>query len=60
MAQALPDYSTDLAASDLALTAMASEKMLELLNQVEDDEIKAIRVFVSGGGCGGMGYGHPV
>jgi iron-sulfur cluster insertion protein len=26
-------------------------------NQVEDDELKAIRVFVSGGGCGGMGYG---
>lgn len=57
MTQATLDYSTDLAASDLALTAMASEKMLELLNQVEDDEIKAIRVFVSGGGCGGMAYG---
>jgi len=57
MAQAIPDYSTELAASDLALTVTASEKMLELLNQVEDDEIKAIRVFVSGGGCGGMGYG---
>ena len=50
MAQATSDYSTNLAESDLALTATASEKMLELLNQVEDDEIKAIRVFVSGGG----------
>jgi iron-sulfur cluster insertion protein len=31
--------------------------MLELFSQVEDEELKAIRVFVSGGGCGGMGYG---
>lgn len=55
MAQA--DYSNNLAASDLALTAAAREKMLELFNQIEDDDMKAIRVFVSGGGCGGMGYG---
>jgi iron-sulfur cluster insertion protein len=39
------------------LTATAREKMLELFSQVEDDGLKAIRVFVSGGGCGGMGYG---
>lgn len=55
MAQA--DYSNNLSATDLALTAAAREKMLELFNQIEDDEMKAIRVFVSGGGCGGMGYG---
>jgi iron-sulfur cluster insertion protein len=55
MAQA--DYSTNLAENDLALTAAAREKMLELFNQIEDDDMKAIRVFVSGGGCGGMGYG---
>lgn len=55
MAQA--DYSTNLTESDLALTAAAREKMLELFNQIEDDDMKAIRVFVSGGGCGGMGYG---
>ena len=55
MAQA--DYSNNLAESDLALTAAAREKMLELFNQIEDDDMKAIRVFVSGGGCGGMGYG---
>ena len=55
MAQA--DYSNNLAETDLALTAAAREKMLELFNQIEDDDMKAIRVFVSGGGCGGMGYG---
>jgi iron-sulfur cluster insertion protein len=42
---------------DLSLTAAAREKMLELFSQVEEDDLQAIRVFVSGGGCGGMGYG---
>jgi iron-sulfur cluster insertion protein len=50
-------FSSELGESDLALTAAAREKMLELFQQVEDDDLKAIRVFVSGGGCGGMGYG---
>jgi len=57
MAQTATDYNVQLTDSDLALTAAAREKMLELFSQVEDDELKAIRVFVSGGGCGGMGYG---
>jgi iron-sulfur cluster insertion protein len=56
MAQA-NGFSPQLTETDLALTATAREKMLELFSQVEDDELKAIRVFVSGGGCGGMGYG---
>lgn len=50
-------FSTELTDNELALTATAREKMLELFNQVEDDDLKAIRVFVSGGGCSGMGYG---
>ena len=57
MSQAAIDYSTNLVANQLALTAAAREKMLELFTQIEDDDMKAIRVFVSGGGCGGMGYG---
>ena len=56
MAQA-QTFNAQLNDADLALTATAREKMLELFNQVEDDDLKAIRVFVSGGGCGGMGYG---
>ena len=50
-------FNAQLHDADLTLTATAREKMLELFNQVEEDELKAIRVFVSGGGCGGMGYG---
>ncbi|MDH3979384.1 MAG: iron-sulfur cluster assembly accessory protein [Gammaproteobacteria bacterium] len=57
MAQTASGFSAELTESDLALTATAREKMLELFSQVEDDGLKAIRVFVSGGGCGGMGYG---
>ncbi len=57
MATTATDYSMELSTSDLALTATAREKMLELFSQVEEDDLKAIRVFVSGGGCGGMGYG---
>ena len=56
-AQMATEYTMALAESDLALTDAAREKMAELFNQVEDDGLKAIRVFVSGGGCGGMGYG---
>ena len=50
-------FNAQLSDADLTLTATAREKMLELFNQVEDEDLKAIRVFVSGGGCGGMGYG---
>jgi len=50
-------FSAELAESILALTPSAREKMSELITQAEDDDLKAIRVFVSGGGCGGMGYG---
>ena len=58
MAQAQTQtFNAQLHDADLTLTATAREKMLELFNQVEEDELKAIRVFVSGGGCGGMGYG---
>ena len=46
-----------LSESDVSLTPAARAKMAELFTQVEDDDLQAIRVFVSGGGCGGMGYG---
>ena len=56
-ASAASGFSMELAESVLALTDAAREKMGELITQAEDDDLKAIRVFVSGGGCGGMGYG---
>lgn len=53
----MSEFSTELNESQIKLTPAAREKMVELLSSVEDDEVKAIRVFVNGGGCGGMGYG---
>ena len=41
---------------DLIITAPAREKLAGLIADA-DDEISAIRIFVSGGGCSGMNYG---
>lgn len=40
----------------LMVTDAALEKLAELLAGAGDD-VQAIRVFVAGGGCSGMGYG---
>jgi len=53
---AIPEYRTTISAADITLTEAAGQKMAELLDQA-DDEVTAIRIFVSGGGCGGMTYG---
>ncbi len=45
-----------LTSEDVHLTPAAEAKMAELFAET-DDGLEAIRVFVSGGGCGGMTYG---
>ncbi len=47
---------TPVSDGELKLSAAAEVKMAELLANAES-EIAGIRVFVSGGGCGGMAYG---
>ena len=42
--------------NDLAITASARGKLAGLIADADDD-IRAIRIFVSGGGCSGMNYG---
>ncbi|MEE9493101.1 MAG: iron-sulfur cluster assembly accessory protein [Gammaproteobacteria bacterium] len=49
-------FDSSLSPSDIQLSPSAIEKMGELFNSIDDD-LDAIRVFVSGGGCGGMTYG---
>jgi len=56
MSQTAAAFSTSLSEKEVNLTPLAEEKMAELFDQADDD-IEAIRVYVSGGGCGGMGYG---
>ncbi|MBE30114.1 MAG: iron-sulfur cluster assembly accessory protein [Acidiferrobacteraceae bacterium] len=42
--------------SGISVTASAKAKIAELLSGA-DESHSAVRVFVSGGGCGGMSYG---
>ena len=48
--------SRNLLQDEIKITSPAFAKLAELLLDA-DDEFEAIRVFVSGGGCGGMTYG---
>lgn len=45
-----------LTTEDIQLSAAAADKLTELFREI-DGEMSAIRIFVSGGGCGGMKYG---
>ncbi|MFC1664904.1 HesB/IscA family protein [Pseudomonadota bacterium] len=48
--------SKNLIEDEIKITPPAFSKLTELLRDA-DEEFDAIRVFVSGGGCGGMTYG---
>ncbi len=49
-------YVKDVTDNDLRLTPAARAKMAELLKEA-DPGLGLIRIFVTGGGCGGMSYG---
>jgi len=49
-------YSSQVRPDQLRLTEAARNKMAELLSSADDD-IEGVRIYVSGGGCGGMNYG---
>ena len=49
-------FQTDLTESEIRLTDMAASKMAELISDADED-IEAVRIYVTGGGCGGMTYG---
>jgi len=51
------EYSHDMSADDVTITPTASEQLSNLFKDIDDDDIEAIRVYVAGGGCGGMTYG---
>ncbi len=54
--QSAPTFNPMLSGGEVRLTSSAEAKMMELFTDTDDD-IEAIRVYVSGGGCGGMNYG---
>ena len=49
-------FSTEIVDSEIKMSASAAEQMKGLMQNAEEG-IEGIRVFVSGGGCGGMTYG---
>ena len=49
------EYSTHINETEMQLTPAAQAKFAEILSEADSD-IAGIRVFVSGGGCGGMTY----
>ena len=49
-------FSPKLSNSDLEVTESAQAKLAEIVTQSEDD-VEGIRIYVGGGGCGGMSYG---
>ena len=51
---ALPEFNTTIV-DEIKVMPAAHEKLVELLNS--EEEINGVRIFVSGGGCGGMTYG---
>lgn len=51
---AIPQYNTTIS-DEVNVTAAAHEKLVELLKS--EDDINGVRIFVQGGGCGGMTYG---
>ena len=49
-------FLVDLSNDDLEVTQSAQVKLLEIIS-ASDDDVSAIRIYVGGGGCGGMSYG---
>jgi iron-sulfur cluster assembly accessory protein len=51
------EFRSDIGPSDVVITPEANQQLANLFKDVDDDSIEAIRVYVAGGGCGGMTYG---
>ena len=51
---ALPNFNTTVT-DEIKVMPAAHAKLVELLGS--EEEINGVRIFVSGGGCGGMTYG---
>jgi iron-sulfur cluster assembly accessory protein len=49
-------YKTEIADHEIRISPTAAEQLKNLVDSIEDD-IAGVRIFVSGGGCGGMTYG---
>lgn len=53
----LPVFREAINDDEIIITEAAREQFVKLFEQVDDDDLEAIRVYVGGGGCSGMTYG---
>ncbi len=56
MNAAVAEFNTNIIDDEFKVSATAGEQIASLMTAAEDP-VEGIRVFVSGGGCGGMTYG---
>lgn len=49
-------FQPSLTVSELEVTQSAQDKLHEIISQTDED-VSAIRIYISGGGCGGLSYG---
>lgn len=49
-------FHASLSNDDLDVTQSAQDKLLEIVSQ-SDEDVSAIRIYIGGGGCGGLSYG---
>ena len=49
-------FEKGLTQNELEVTQPAQDKLHEIISQTDED-VSAIRIYISGGGCGGLSYG---
>ncbi len=49
-------FDRNLTQNELEVTESAQDKLNEIISQTDED-VSAIRIYISGGGCGGLSYG---
>ncbi len=49
-------FHVSLSNDDLDVTQSAQDKLFEIVSQ-SDEDVSAIRIYIGGGGCGGLSYG---
>lgn len=49
-------FHFSLSNDDLDVTKSAQDKLYEIISQ-SDEDVSAIRIYIGGGGCGGLSYG---
>ncbi len=52
-----PAFQDVISDTEMVVTEAAGKQLVKLFDDIEDEEIEAIRIYVAGGGCGGMTYG---